>query len=340
MLRFVDLCEIYVRAGDGGAGCVSFRTEKYVPFGGPDGGDGGKGGDVILEVDSNLNTLRDFVNRRRFVAPSGKRGEGGKRTGESGNDLRIKVPPGTVVREMGSDDILVDLSSAGDEAVVCRGGKGGRGNVRFKSPTNQAPRRADSGRPGKERHLLLELKLVADVGLVGYPNAGKSTLLAALSDARPKIAAYPFTTLSPNLGVVSAPKYTTFTVADIPGIIEGASEGKGLGIQFLRHIQRVRVLCYVLDVSQSNYEEHFASLKEELGSYDPSLLARSEMILFNKIDLLDAEQVAELESNLPENVLMISAQQGTNMEAVVSGLSNKLRELNEDSKGESDDSQN
>lgn len=334
MLRFVDLCEIYVRAGNGGPGCISFRTEKYVPFGGPDGGDGGKGGDVILEVDSNLNTLRDFVNRRRFTADHGKPGQGAKKTGESGEDLRIKVPPGTVVREQAAEDILADLSADGEEFVVCRGGKGGRGNVRFKSATNQAPRRADSGMPGEEKHLILELKVVADVGLVGYPNAGKSTLLAALSKARPKIAAYPFTTLSPNLGVVSAPDYKTFTVADIPGIIEGASEGKGLGIQFLRHIQRVRVLCYLLDVSQPDHQEHLAKLKEELGAYDPSLLAREELVLFNKIDLLDDESRTKLENNLPDSYLAISAQEGTNVDAVVRLLWNKLKITNEDSRGD------
>ncbi len=333
MLRFVDLCEIYVRSGSGGAGCVSFRTEKYVPFGGPDGGDGGRGGDVILEVDNNLNTLRDFTNRKHFRAANGKRGEGGKRTGESGSDLRIKVPPGTIVREEGAEDIIADLEKDGEMVIVCKGGKGGRGNVRFKTATNQAPRRADSGIPGEEKRLILELKLVADVGLVGYPNAGKSTLLAALSDAKPKIADYPFTTLSPNLGVVSTPDYSSFTIADIPGIIEGASEGKGLGFQFLRHIQRVRVLCYVLDISQPDYESNLASLKEELGNYDHSLLARAEIILFNKIDLLSDNARAEIEADLPENVLTISAKKGVNMKAVVDELWNKLEDTREESAG-------
>ncbi len=342
MLRFVDLCEIYVRAGNGGAGCVSFRTEKYVPLGGPDGGDGGRGGDVVLVVDSNLNTLRDFTNRKHFNAGNGRPGQGGKKTGASGADLRIKVPPGTVVREIGVEDILADLSSDGEEFVVCHGGKGGRGNTRFKTATNQAPRRADTGMPGEEKHLLLESKLVADVGLVGYPNAGKSTLLAALSDARPKIAAYPFTTLSPNLGVVNAPNYRTFTIADIPGIIEGASEGKGLGIQFLRHIQRVRVLCYVLDVSEPDYQDHLAKLKEELGNYDPSLLARSELVLFNKIDLLQEHERAELLKALPPGVMAISAREKFHLAEVVDNLWEKLKpELTEkeDNVGDSDAAQ-
>ena len=292
MQRFVDLCEIFVRAGHGGPGKIGFRTEKFIPKGGPDGGDGGKGGDVVFVVDTNLNTLRDFTYRLKYHAEDGAQGESGLRSGKGGEDLRIKVPPGTLVRDKETGDLICDLEKEGEQFIVCKGGIGGRGNDHFKSATNQTPRRADAGRAGDERHLILELKLVADVGLVGYPNAGKSTFLAAVSDAKPKIASYPFTTLTPNLGVVRRDDFQTFTVADIPGIIEGASMGKGLGLQFLRHIQRVRVLCFILDASDPNYEVQFTSLKQELLAYDPTLLNRSELVLFNKIDALDDEDRA------------------------------------------------
>ncbi len=329
MLRFVDLCEIYVRAGHGGPGRISFRTEKYIPKGGPDGGDGGKGGDVVLVADSNLNTLRDFTYRTKYIAADGAPGEAGLRSGEGGSDLRIKVPPGTLVKDAETDDIICDLESDGEEFVVCKGGKGGRGNNHFKSATNQAPRRADSGIPGEERRIILELKLVADVGLVGYPNAGKSTFLAAVSDAKPKIASYPFTTLTPNLGVVRMADYNTFTVADIPGIIEGASLGKGLGFQFLRHIQRVRVLCFILDASDPAYEEQFASLKEELGAYDPSLLNRAEIVLLNKVDALDDKARKKLEKQSNDDLFLISALHKTAIDRAIARLWLKLQESKE-----------
>lgn len=330
MQRFVDLCEIYARAGHGGAGCISFRREKYVPFGGPDGGDGGKGGDVVFVVDANLNTLRDFTYRTRFIAENGKPGEGGLRSGESGSSLRVRVPPGTLIRDRDTQEVLCDLENEGEEFIVCRGGKGGRGNNHFKTATNQAPRRADSGLPGEERNLVLELKLVADVGLVGYPNAGKSTFLKAISDARPKIASYPFTTLTPNLGVVTVEDYRTFTVADIPGIIEGAHSGKGLGLQFLRHIQRVRVLCFILDVSDPDYEKHFATLKEELAAYDPSLLSRSEVVLLNKIDLLSDKELRSIQEVSGGDIVVISAKKLLNIGDAISLLWKKLKELKND----------
>lgn len=330
MQRFVDLCEIYVRAGHGGPGRISFRTEKYVPKGGPDGGDGGKGGDVIFVVDSNLNTLRDFTYRINYKAEAGNPGEAALRSGAAGANLVIKVPPGTLVRDQETHEIICDLENDKEEFIVARGGKGGRGNNHFKSATNQTPRRADSGLPGEERGLILELKLVADVGLVGYPNAGKSTFLAAVSDAKPKIASYPFTTLTPNLGVVRLDNYETFTVADIPGIIEGASEGKGLGLQFLRHIQRVRVLCYVLDASDPGYEEHYTLLKQELLAYDPTLLNRSELIVLNKIDLLDDEQRAEILDGQQANVVAISALERINIDDAIAMLSQKLKESREE----------
>ena len=331
MQRFVDLCEIFVRAGHGGPGKIGFRTEKFIPKGGPDGGDGGKGGDVVFVVDTNLNTLRDFTYRLKYHAEDGAQGESGLRSGKGGEDLRIKVPPGTLVRDKETGDLICDLEKEGEQFIVCKGGIGGRGNDHFKSATNQTPRRADAGRAGDERHLILELKLVADVGLVGYPNAGKSTFLAAVSDAKPKIASYPFTTLTPNLGVVRRDDFQTFTVADIPGIIEGASMGKGLGLQFLRHIQRVRVLCFILDASDPNYEVQFTSLKQELLAYDPTLLNRSELVLFNKIDALDDEDRAEVDAAINEDMIAISALEKVNIDVAVARLWDKLLESKQES---------
>ncbi len=331
MQRFVDLCEIFVRAGHGGPGKIGFRTEKFIPKGGPDGGDGGKGGDVVFVVDTNLNTLRDFTYRLKYHAEDGAQGESGLRSGKGGEDLRIKVPPGTLVRDKETGDLICDLEKEGEQFIVCKGGIGGRGNDHFKSATNQTPRRADAGRAGDERHLILELKLVADVGLVGYPNAGKSTFLAAVSDAKPKIASYPFTTLTPNLGVVRRDDFQTFTVADIPGIIEGASMGKGLGLQFLRHIQRVRVLCFILDASDPNYEVQFTSLKQELLAYDPTLLNRSELVLFNKIDALDDEDRADVDAAINEDMIAISALEKVNIDVAVARLWDKLLESKQES---------
>lgn len=326
MQRFVDLCEIIVRSGDGGPGKVSFRREKYVPKGGPDGGDGGKGGDVVFVVDSNLNTLRDFTFRKHFRAENGEPGGKALKSGADGADLHVKVPPGTIVRDRDTGEIICDLASEGEKFVVCKGGIGGRGNNHFKTSTRQTPRYADAGRPGAEKELVLELKLVADVGLVGYPNAGKSTFLAAVSDAKPKIASYPFTTLTPNLGVVRSDKHQAFTVADIPGIIEGAHKGKGLGIQFLRHIQRVRVLCYVLDASDGHYEQQYTSLKQELGAYDPTLLNREELVLLNKIDVLSPKELARLRSSVSRDMLLISALEKTNVATAIRKLRKKLKE--------------
>ncbi len=331
MQRFVDLCEIFVLAGHGGPGKIGFRTEKFIPKGGPDGGDGGKGGDVVFVVDTNLNTLRDFTYRLKYHAEDGAQGESGLRSGKGGDNLRIKVPPGTLIRDKDTGDLICDLEKEGEEYIVCKGGKGGRGNNHFKSATNQTPRRADTGMPGEERHLILELKLVADVGLVGYPNAGKSTFLAAVSDAKPKIASYPFTTLTPNLGVVRRDDWQTFTVADIPGIIEGASMGKGLGLQFLRHIQRVRVLCFILDASDPNYEVQFTSLKQELLAYDPTLLNRSELVLFNKLDALDEEGRAEIDAAVNKDMIAISALEKINIDVAVARLWDKLLESKLDS---------
>ncbi len=286
---FYDQAKIYVKAGDGGDGCVAFRREKYVPYGGPAGGDGGKGGAVLLYVDPHLNTLYHFSRKRHFKATRGKHGRGKNQHGAAGADLRVPVPPGTVVYDADTGELVGDLTEPGQELVVARGGRGGRGNARFASSTNQAPRIAEHGEPGQERWLRLELKLLADVGVVGMPNAGKSTLLAAVTAARPKIAPYPFTTLQPNLGVVvldesGGKRQTEFVLADIPGLIEGASEGKGLGHEFLRHIERTRVLIHLLDGLSANPLADFAAINHELAAFGHGLAQKPQLVALNKMD--------------------------------------------------------
>jgi GTP-binding protein len=281
---FYDEVRIYVKGGDGGDGAVAFRREKYVPYGGPAGGDGGKGGDVLLYVDTHLNTLYRFSKRRHFKAPRGEHGRGKNQHGAGGGDLRVAVAPGTVVYEDETRALLGDLTEAGQELVVAQGGRGGRGNARFATSTNQAPRIAEHGEPGQEHWLRLELRLLADVGLVGVPNAGKSTLLAAVTAARPKIAPYPFTTLQPNLGVVVLDPQTEFVLADIPGLIEGASEGKGLGHEFLRHIQRTRVLIHLLDGLSPDPLADFAAINGELDAFGHGLTEKPQIVVLNKMD--------------------------------------------------------
>jgi GTP-binding protein len=283
---FADRATLRVEAGNGGPGAISFRREKYVPKGGPDGGDGGHGGSIWLVVDPNVKTLLDFQADRRFKAAPGERGSGQTSTGKNGADLTIKVPPGTHVSDEETDEVLADLVEPGTRWCAAKGGLGGRGNARFATATNQAPRRADPGLPGETRTLRLELKLVADCGLVGFPNAGKSTLLAAVSAARPKIADYPFTTLRPVLGVVRIDDERTFVLEDIPGLIEGASEGKGLGHEFLRHIERTRVLCFVVDVTTEDPAAALATLEAELAAWSDEFAAKPRMIAFSKADLL------------------------------------------------------
>lgn len=287
---FVDQVKIYARSGNGGNGCRSFRREKYVPRGGPNGGDGGDGGDVIFVVDSSLATLLDYRYQQHLVAANGQHGMGKNQSGKRGQNAMIKVPPGTLIREAEGGEILIDLTAPGEQAVLLKGGKGGKGNARFASSTNRAPERADPGRPGEERHLELELKLMADVGLVGHPNAGKSTLLSRISAAHPKIADYPFTTLQPNLGIVRAGEYETFVMADIPGLIEGAHEGKGLGFQFLRHIERTRILLFLVDVSSPDPKTDLKILQSELAHFSPVLLKKPHLIVASKIDLLPPEK--------------------------------------------------
>ena len=287
---FYDEAQIYVKAGDGGDGCVAFRREKYVPYGGPAGGDGGKGGDVLLCVDPHLNTLYRFSKKRHFRADRGAHGRGKNQHGAAGEDLRVPVPPGTVVYDADTGDLVGDLTELGQELIVAHGGRGGKGNARFATSTNQAPRIAEHGVPGEERDLRLELKLLADVGLVGMPNAGKSTLLAAVTAARPKIAPYPFTTLQPNLGVVVLDPETEFVLADIPGLIEGASEGKGLGHEFLRHVERTRVLVHLLDGLSADPLADFAAINGELAAFGHGLADKPQLVVLNKMDMPEVRE--------------------------------------------------
>jgi GTP-binding protein len=287
---FADEAVLEVVAGDGGNGCVAFRREKYVPFGGPSGGDGGRGGDVILAVDGSLNTLYRFTRRRHFRAGRGQHGRGKNQYGASGETLRVPVPPGTVVWDADTGELLADLTEIGQEAVVGRGGRGGRGNARFATSTNQAPRIAENGEPGEARTVRLELKLLADVGLVGKPNAGKSTLLGAVTAARPKVAAYPFTTLQPYLGVVVLDERTDFVMADLPGLIEGASQGKGLGHEFLRHVERTRLLVHLLDGAASDPLGDLDAINAELAAFGHGLTAKPQLVVFNKMDLPEARE--------------------------------------------------
>ena len=305
-MMFVDEAAITVEAGAGGNGCLSFRREKYIPRGGPDGGDGGDGGDVVLCADPSLNTLVDFRFRRRFQAERGRHGQGKDRTGRNAAHLRIPVPAGTVVMVAGSGETIGELTAAGDEMVVARGGRRGLGNARFKSSTNRAPRRTTDGTPGESLELRLELKLLADVGLVGMPNAGKSTLIRAVSAARPKVADYPFTTLIPNLGVVRLEPDRSFVVADIPGLIEGASGGAGLGIRFLRHLARTRVLLHLVDVAAglggADPIEQVRVIERELATFDPDLAGRERWLVPTKLDLVPSSDRAQVVEALVESV--------------------------------------
>jgi len=292
-MKFVDEADIKVVAGAGGNGCISFRREKFIPLGGPDGGDGGNGGSVWLLADENLNTLIDFRHQRLFKAQRGEGGMGRQMYGKGGEDTVIRVPVGTVVINIDTEETIGDLTRHGQRLLVAKGGEGGLGNMHFKSSITRAPRRATPGTPGEERELRLELKLLADVGLLGFPNAGKSTFIRAVSSATPKVADYPFTTLYPNLGVVRIEQFRSFVIADIPGLIEGAAEGTGLGIQFLRHLQRTRVLLHLVDMEPldgSDPVEQVRAIEHELEKYDPGLLKKPRWLLLNKADLLMDEE--------------------------------------------------
>lgn len=297
-MMLIDNAKITIKSGDGGRGCVSFRREKYVPKGGPNGGDGGKGGDVIFKADNSLATLIDFRYKRIYRAPNGVPGLGGDKTGKNGKDILILVPCGSIIKDFVSGYILADLIENGDTYLAVKGGKGGRGNARFATSTNQAPRKAEPGIKGEEKIIEIELKMIADVGLVGLPNAGKSTLISKISAAKPKIADYPFTTLQPNLGIVRYKDYQSFVVADIPGLIKGAHTGKGLGIRFLKHIERTKILVFLIDASHIPYKknkiEDYEILINELKSYDKKLLDKPKLICFSKVDSLTPDQVKEL----------------------------------------------
>ena len=337
-MRFVDQTAFHVRAGDGGQGCMSFRREKFVPRGGPDGGDGGDGGSVRVTADPNLSTLLDLVSRIEFRAENGRPGLSKNRHGANGRDLLIRVPVGTQITDEATGLILVDLTEAHRTVVLAQGGRGGRGNARFKSSVNQAPRQFETGRPGRERRLRLELKLVADIGLVGLPNAGKSTLISRISAAHPKVAAYPFTTLEPVVGIVETSGYRRFVVADLPGLIAGAHEGKGLGDEFLRHVERTRALVHVVDAAPadgSDPVENYEVIREELGRHSGLLAEKPEIVAANKTDLPGAEQnVQRLADALPVPVLPVSALTGAGLPALVARMSRLLDELKQSTPAE------
>ena len=320
MSVFVDRAVIEVQAGRGGDGCVSFRREKYVPKGGPDGGEGGRGGSVVLLVDPNLKTLLDFRRRPFYRAQSGERGQGNNKTGRDGEDLRITVPPGTLVKDAGSGDPLADLTQAWTTWVAAEGGRGGRGNARFATSTRQAPRFAEPGAEGGSRRLELELKLIADVGIVGLPNAGKSTLLARLTRATPKVGPYPFTTLSPNLGLAVLDEERQLVLADLPGLIEGAHAGKGLGLEFLRHVERTRALVFLLEMGAVDAQRVLAVLRSELGAHASELLAKPALIVLSKSDLVPPEEAARVREVLARDhgdVLVISSVTGDGLAALL-----------------------
>ncbi len=322
-MQFLDQAKIYTKAGDGGAGCLSFRREKYIEFGGPDGGDGGRGGSVIAEATADLNTLIDFRYRQHFKAKNGRPGEGRNRTGASSSDIVLKVPVGTVILDEDNETELVDLAAPGQRFVIARGGDGGFGNAHYKSATNQAPRRADPGYPGEERTIWLRLKVLADAGLVGLPNAGKSTLLAASSRARPKIADYPFTTLTPQLGVVYVDQ-DEFVLADIPGLIEGAHAGTGLGTRFLGHVERCGVLLHLVDGTSEDITGAYRTVRRELAEYGAGLESKPEIAVLSKCDALTEEQARARARELaaaagcaPDKVFRISGVSGAGVETLM-----------------------
>jgi len=325
-MKFLDQAKVYVKSGDGGEGCVSFRREKYVEFGGPDGGDGGRGGDVIAEAVTGLNTLIDYRYQQHFKAKRGTHGMGKNRTGAAGKPVILKVPAGTQILEDDQETLVADLVKPGDTVVLARGGRGGHGNTHFKSSINQAPRRAQPGEPGEERWLWLRLKLAADAGIVGLPNAGKSTFLAAVSRARPKIADYPFTTIHPQLGVVYHAG-EEFVLADIPGLIEGAHEGKGIGDRFLGHVERCGVLLHLVDGTQDDVAEAYRTIRAELDAYGHGLAEKAELVALNKIDALSKAEIVEKSRALADaakvddrEIYPISAVTGAGVERVLGAL--------------------
>lgn len=328
---FIDQAKIWVKAGDGGHGCISFRREKFIPKGGPDGGNGGKGGNVFFQAVSNLDTLLDFAGKHHWQAQNGRPGSGNNKHGADGDDLIIKVPPGTLIYDTDLNLLLKDLNKIGLKVCVCRGGKGGRGNKAFATSTNQTPRNAEQGKTGQERNLKLELKLIADVGLVGMPNAGKSTLISRCSAARPKIADYPFTTIEPVLGIVELSDFRRFVMADIPGLIEGAHGGAGLGHEFLKHIERTTILAHIIDIMPTDGAdpaENYNAIRRELAQYSKELAKKPEIIIANKIDLdPDGKIVENLSKSLAKIVCPISAVTGAGIKELTEVLWQKVKEL-------------
>jgi len=325
---FIDQATIHVKAGDGGNGMISFRREKYIPKGGPDGGNGGKGGDIIIRADRQLTTLMDFRYKRKYFAVNGIHGQTSNKTGKSGEDTLLRVPAGTVINDIDTDKIIADLVEHGDEIIIAKGGRGGRGNAEFATPTDQAPRRATNGTRGEERNLQFELKLLADVGLVGFPNAGKSTLISRISAAKPKIADYPFTTLIPNLGIVRYSDEKSFVVADMPGLIEGAHTGKGLGIEFLRHIERTRVLVFLIECTSENPKAQYKTLLNELKSFNEEMLKKPQIIALSKMDLADdalKKSLKKITIRKTIPVFQISAVSGTGLKELIDEMWKKLR---------------
>jgi GTP-binding protein len=327
---FIDEAQIWVKAGDGGNGCVGFRREKFIPKGGPDGGDGGKGGDVYFQAVENLDTLLDFAGKHHWQAQNGQPGSGSNRSGASGQDLIVKVPPGTLIYDTDLDLLLKDLNEIGPKVCVCRGGRGGKGNKAFATSTHQTPRYAEPGKKAQERNIRLELKLIADVGLVGMPNAGKSTLISRCSAARPKIAAYPFTTVEPVLGIVELSDFRRFVMADIPGLIEGAHAGAGLGHDFLKHIERTKILVHIIDIMPtdgSEPAENYKAIRRELEQYSKALAQKQEIIVANKIDLdPEGKIVEELRKKLSQPIYPISAVTGSGIKELSELLWQTVRE--------------
>ncbi len=326
---FIDYAEINVKAGDGGSGAVTFRREKYVPKGGPSGGNGGKGGDIIIEAHHNLATLLDFRYKKHYKAKNGEPGGSALKDGRSGDDVLIKVPVGTIVKDIESEKIFVDLDKEGKSYTIAKGGKGGKGNSNFATSTNQTPRIAEPGKPGEEKKIILELKLLADVGLVGFPNAGKSTLISKISAAKPKIADYPFTTLEPVLGIVKYKDFQSFTVADIPGIIEGAHEGKGLGLKFLQHIERTKILLFLIDITSNDYIRDYNMLLSELGSYSKELVKKKKLISLSKADLVEEKEIKKIRiqkiKNADSPLILFSAATGAGIKELIDYLWKALK---------------
>ncbi len=330
-MAFIDKAKFHVKAGDGGNGCVSFRREKFVPRGGPDGGDGGRGGSVILETSSRLHSLIDFRFRSHFKAERGVHGKGKDMHGRKGKDCFMTIPVGSIIKDSETGEILADLCNEGDQFIAARGGKGGSGNPHFASGTNRTPRIATKGGEGDEKWLVIELKLIADIGLLGLPNAGKSTLLSQLSAANPKVAAYPFTTLEPQLGVLNMPYMDPCIIADIPGIVEGAHEGVGLGLKFLRHVERTRVLLHILDASSEQVAADFQIVEKELQAYQEDLLEKTLLIVLNKVDITDSEDLVIIQNEMELKglqVCCISGLTGQGIEGLKERIAEILDELN------------